>query len=440
MPKRLLLGLALLASQPSLSAERDFTLTLSNRLTHHENFFQTQDNKIKETSLETGLNLNGETREQHIDLEASLSTSHLHYVNGETDNRQRSAGVARMSLHTASKRFAWITQHEETPRLLNILEQDLDRNNGQQSVFSTGPSVKLRLGNHNRLNLSHRYTLSRFRNSDADSTSHSSTLDLSRNLNKLTSLTWSANHVESEADDIASSLTHSTESRVNLALNRRFLGATLALRGGLVRVATEFADGQTRPTVDEDEWGANLAFDAYDLSLNVDVSRRLSSNGIGEGRSDQITSQDVDTAPSEDLIGESSFNVLKRQQASISLDTNAIFGRTGFSLLATENRTQSLYLGMNERKTHRYGLTARRSITPTMRVSLSVIKSTATDLTPQRFQDVNGELETLTSQLRYSYISTKRTVVHCQARYEEAEGARFYDDASASCGVVWLLI
>lgn len=241
---------------------------------HTDNSLQSATNE--QSDLERALVAGLQARQQSTALDAQIDymVDAVDFADDTQESSTRLSGEARASWHILPEKLDWNFRHTRRDEVANSRQVDITDDREKRDLFSTGPSLRLNLTNHDTLGLNAEVARLSGDESVTENDRLSAGASWMRLINPLTDAVLSLQHTEVDYDERAQQ--DLTFDRASLQVVRRIRDGRIELTGGVNRSERDGGDSDTSPL-----WRVYGEHSALGHTFSVAYVDELTDSSVG---------------------------------------------------------------------------------------------------------------------------------------------------------------
>lgn len=304
-----------------------------------DNVLKSRTNTQSDTGSTLGLNFDSPWRyeRKRWNIQANYSVGRTQYNDNTSQDKTSIIGTSSFNWYP-SRFFTLTLSDREQNVAIDSFSPDVESNRTRQSTYTVSPSFNFKLDSLSQLVFTTQYQMVDPRDTDSDNERLTHSIDLGRQLNKLTSSNVSISH--STVDYKYGENGDNESDSINFSLSRRIASGDLSLGVGR--------------TSNKSENGSRQSGNNWSVSYSGALSRQILSVSVKRSLTDSALSQ----LPSSISQVDNS-EVKKNTTSSISL--SRAFGRISANWNAALNESKSRLAG------------SERSLTSSLDISRSFL-------------------------------------------------------------------
>lgn len=215
---------------------------------HTDNVRRESVDEESQTVGELGLRLGIERDTGRLNSHVSANLAYRNYFDDAYDEDLRGGVDATVTYWFAPERFSWVIQDNLGQAFIDPRNVDTPDNQQNANFFSTGPDLRLPIGDRTSVLLSGRWSQASYEEFDADNQRFTGTLGLERRLSERSSLSVNATAERVEYDNEVLNSNYDRQSGY-VALQSEGARTTLAVQAGYTALH-DFGDTTDGPLLD----------------------------------------------------------------------------------------------------------------------------------------------------------------------------------------------
>lgn len=379
------------------STEFSKALSVSFGAEHDSNPAQIPDSPDKDTRLFTQLSTQVGHQATYNQMSLDYQADYSDYVEDTLDEEYTFVGSGQLTLGSASSPLKWRFANTEQETLLRATLPDTPGNSSTRSTFTTGPTVSLRFGKVDTVQLQSEVSYTKVENSPIDTKSEQSSISWLHQQSRHTTWSLSTSYNKITPDEAV----FSQYKQYRTGLGWQYSGNQFQASAdfGLNRVETQAAPEDTFSEI-----AFSLQKSWASQSLQARFERSISNSGENQDFEELLNLNDV---------GAQTFELTRRESASFDYTFDKLFEHQNLVYSLTITRAVSLESPSIDKI--RYNtLRLERSINP--RTSMTFNIAYTNYFTRSNSGDESEREEGIASlAARYNYSASIN--FNCQAGY-----------------------
>lgn len=392
-------------------------LSLTYDANYTDNVLKSRTDTQSDTGSTLGLNFDSPWRYERKswDVQANYSVGRTRY--NDTTSQDKTSIIGRGSFNWRPSRFFTLTvSDQEQNVVIDAFAPDVESNRTSQSTYTLAPSFNVKLDSQSQFVFTSQYQMVDPHDTDTDNERLSHSLQVSRQLNKLTSSSVSISHTN--VDYKYGDNGDSDSDSVNFSLSRRLAFGDLSL--GFGRTSNKPENGERQSG---NNWSVGYSGQLSRQTLSVSVSRSLTDSALSQLPSSISRADDRE--------------VKKNTTSNVNLSRS--FGRISANWSISLNESESRLTGSDRAFTSSLGVS--RSLLdigllrqPSLSANYSYTRKNADTVTETDYQR--------NYNIRASAKVFKDIRINFDVTHQDRQGLTrsTYEENKLSLGVAWSVL